>query len=57
MLKTMNIQDQVQKIDHQYGTTEKAILPFKNRADKWDKLGEKTDKCFVDENGDELSED
>lgn len=53
----MNIQDQVQKIDHQYGTTEKAILPFKNKADKWDKLGEKIDKCFVDENGDKLSED
>jgi hypothetical protein len=27
------------------------------KSDKWDKLGEKISKCYVDENGDELSED
>lgn len=64
----MNIQDEVQKIHHQYGVTEKAnyeieklfdkaILPFKKKSEKWDKLDAKIAKCYFDENGDELSEE
>jgi len=36
---------------------EEYIKPLKTKAQKWDKLGEKIAKCYVDENGDELSED
>jgi hypothetical protein len=30
---------------------------FSKKAEKWDKLSEKIAKCYVDENGDELSEE
>lgn len=30
---------------------------YKNKADKWEALGEKIAKCYVDENGDDLSEE
>ena len=64
----MNIQDELQKIHHQYGTSERAnyeieklfdkeILPYKIKSAKWEQLGEEIAKCYVDENGDELSEE
>ena len=34
-----------------------SILTYKNKSAKWDKIGEKIAKCYVDENGDELSEE
>ncbi|MFA9191105.1 hypothetical protein AAGV28_06950 [Flavobacterium sp. FZUC8N2.13] len=30
---------------------------YKNKADKWDALGEKIARCYFDENGDDLSEE
>jgi len=30
---------------------------FKKKAEKWDKLSGKISECYVDENGDELSEE
>ena len=36
---------------------EKLILKYKVKAEKWDELSEKIAKCYVDENGDELSEE
>lgn len=36
---------------------EKLILSYKIKAEKWDELEEKIAKCYVDENGDELSEE
>jgi hypothetical protein len=64
----MNIQDEVQKIHNQYGTSEKAnyeiqklfdnqILLYKRKSDKWNELDDKIAKCYVDENGDELSKE
>lgn len=35
----------------------KELLPFITKSEKWDKLGEKIAKCYVDKNGDELSEE
>lgn len=32
------------------------LSKHKMKSEKWDKLGEKIAKCYVDENGDELSE-
>jgi uncharacterized protein YdcH (DUF465 family) len=64
----MNIQDEVQKIHNHYGTSEKAnyeiqklfdnqILLYKRKSDKWNELDEKIARCYVDENGEELSEE
>jgi hypothetical protein len=61
----MNIQEEVQKIHQQYGTSEMAnyeiqklfdieILRFKSKSDKWDKLGNEIGKYY--ENGDEYIE-
>ena len=36
---------------------ENLINKYKIKSDKWDKLSEKIAKCYVDENGDELSEE
>ena len=36
---------------------EQLISSYKIKAEKWDKLSEKIAKCYVDENGDELSEE
>lgn len=36
---------------------EEYVKPFRSKAEKWDKLSEKIAKCYVDENGDELSEE
>lgn len=60
----MNIQEELQKIHHQYGTSEKAnyeieklfdkiILPFKNKAEKWDELDEKIGKFYENESDDD----
>ena len=46
-------------IDATSATTsiEKLINKYKIKSDKWDKLDAKIAKCYVDENGDELSEE
>jgi hypothetical protein len=36
---------------------EEYVKPFKTKAEKWDKLSDKIAKCYVDENGDELTEE
>ena len=36
---------------------EQLIQKYKIKSEKWDKLDEKIAKCYVDENGDELSEE
>ena len=36
---------------------ENLINKYKIKAEKWDKLESKISKCYVDENGDELSEE
>lgn len=36
---------------------EEYVKPFKAKAEKWDKLSDKIAKCYVDENGDELTEE
>ncbi len=36
---------------------EKLISSYKIKAEKWDKLSEKIAECYVDENGDEISEE
>ena len=36
---------------------EKIIEKYKIKAEKWDKLDDEIAKCYVDENGDELSEE
>ena len=36
---------------------EQLIQKYKIKSEKWDKLSEKIAKCYVDENGDELSEE
>ncbi|WP_366183326.1 hypothetical protein [Flavobacterium ovatum] len=59
----MNIQDELQKIHHQYGTTEKAnyeiqkmfdseINKYKKKAEKWDKLGDEIEKYYESEDED-----
>ena len=46
-------------VDASSATTsiEQLISSYKIKAEKWDKLSEKIAKCYVDENGDELSEE
>lgn len=46
-------------VDASSATTsiESLVLSYKIKADKWDKLADKIAKCYVDENGDELSEE
>jgi len=36
---------------------EEYVKPFKTKAEKWDKLSDKIAKCYVDKNGDELTEE
>jgi hypothetical protein len=59
----MNIQDELQKIHHQHGTTEKAnyeiqkmfdseINKYKKKAEKWDKLGNEIEKYYESEDED-----
>jgi hypothetical protein len=59
----MNIQDELQKIHHQYGTTEKAnyeiqkmfdseINKYKKKAEKWDKLGNEIEKYYESDDKD-----
>jgi hypothetical protein len=38
-------------------SVEKIIEKYKIKAEKWDKLDDEIAKCYVDENGDELSEE
>ena len=37
--------------------TEEQIKKWKYKAEKWDALDSKIAKCYVDENGEELSEE
>lgn len=64
----MNIQDELQKIHNQYGTSEKANYEIQKlfdthlnlyiiKSNKWNELNDKIAKCYVDENGNELSEE
>lgn len=54
-LREINNKPPTPKIVEQW--IEEYVKPFKNKAEKWDKLEEKIAKCYVDENGDELSEE
>lgn len=65
----MNLQDELQKIHHQYGTSEKAnyeiellfnkqLLPFIRKSEKWDKLDDEIGKYYENDiDDDEENED
>jgi hypothetical protein len=64
----MNIQTEVQKIHHTWGTSEKAnyeiqklvdeaILPFKIKSEKWDKLDAEIGEYYQNEDDEDDEDD